>query len=166
MIAPKESHVLKLISTLFKTAHALRANDIQVQTVSNKILEHVLYYMNNGLVYGSESADAREMFASEMVHALSPVYDTTVSSNGATLFVPVDEGYYDNDYKYEYYLFYRDKNNHLGLKVLDAPPEGGYTRNSLLDDLISDVVVIHLTLASADNHCVSFSTYRVKQQTN
>ena len=158
--------MLRLISALFQTATALQANDIHVQTKSNKILEHVLYYINNGLTYGSESADARDMFASEIVSALLPVYDPTACSNSATLCVPVDEGYYDDDYKYEYYLFYRDKDNNLGLRILDAPPEGGYTRKTLLDDFISDVVVIHLTLASIDNHCVSFSTYRVKQSTN
>lgn len=162
-MTPHDTHMLRLASSLFKTAEALKADCVRVQSFTNSFLEHVLYYMNNGLVYGGETVTSRTMFAREMESALSPVYDPSASSNGATLLVPFDEGYYDDDYKYEYYLFYRDSDDKLQVKILDAPPKGGYPRHILLGDFISDVVVIHLTLSSKDSSCVSFSTYRVKQ---
>lgn len=158
------NYLIKLTKALFQTATSLKANNLQTQVVVNEVMEHILYYVFTKLNDTSNSVNQRCMLASEMYHALAPVFEPQRIAPSDIVQVPYDEGYYDDDYKYEYYKFYREEpGGDIKVSKLKSVGDDGYEKALLLQDRICDVVLMHLTLTNqgAKSKCVSFSTYRI-----
>lgn len=158
------NYIIKLTKALFQTATSLKSNDLQTQVVVNKVMEHILHYVFTKLNDTSNSVDQRCMLASEMYHALAPVFEPQRVVTSDIVQVPYDEGYYDDDYTYEYYKVYREEpGGDIKVTKLRSVGDDGYEKALLLQDRICDVVLIHLTLTNkgAKSTCVSFSTRRI-----
>lgn len=159
-------HMLLIISALFKSAQALKAQDVETQRFVNLFLEYVLYYVNNALCDFADTDIQRAITSKEICEALAPLHDQTRYHPNSVLYIPRDEGHYDNDYTYEYYRLHRHRSGTLIVDILKSPPASGYICKDLAEDISSDVNIIALTLVTKTRRCVSFNTYRIHNNFN